>query len=421
MPADGVIATEKPAPPPLPLFAIMEAPYGMQSALSIVIPMVLMRNAGVSIEKASALAALATLPATFYFAYAPLVDFFIRRRTWLLLAILCTSLLSSATILFSPATHLSLVSALLFSGTVTGMLISAATGGLMGSLLDAPRKARVGAWVQVGNCGGNSLFFGLLVFLAPRLGRPALALVTMLCMLLPGLVIFALREPARQPSEETYGSVVRGIGRELRTTFLSLRNLPGILLLIAPMGTGAITSVLSGLVHDYGASPAQLGFANGWGGGLLTALGALCYLFFPARWNRNIPYALCGILYGAISLLIAAGPLRPSTLIAGMLASNFFQGLVYAAYTGVVLQTLAFAGRCPSSRYTILNSIGNLPVVYMTALLGLVAGHLGTRAVGVVDGTLNFTVAALFFAWYAWVRLRRGGLLEASQPLAGEA
>jgi hypothetical protein len=120
-------------------------------------------------------------------------------------------------------------------------------------------------------------------------------------------------------------------------------------------------------------------------------------------------------------LLIAAGPLRPSTLIAGLLASNFFQGLVYAAYTGVVLQTLAFAGRCPSSRYTMLNSIGSAPVVYMTALLGLVAGRLGTRAVGLVDGTLNLTVAALFFAWYAWVRLRRSALLEPPQPLATEA
>jgi PAT family beta-lactamase induction signal transducer AmpG len=421
MPADGVIATEKPAPPPLPLFAVMEAPYGVQFALAVVVPMVLLRDAGVGIEKASALAALATLPSTFYFFYAPLVDFFVRRRTWLALAIVCTSLLSSSAILFSPATHLSLISALLFCGSLTGMLISAATGGLMGSLLDAPRKARVGAWVQVGNCGANSLFFGLFLYLAPRLSRPALAGVTMVSMLLPGVVVLAIREPARQPTDETYGSVVRGIGRELRTTFLSLRNLPGILLLLAPMGTGAITSVLSGLVHDYGASPAQLGFANGWGGGMLTAAGALCYLVFPARWNRTVPYVLCGILYGSVSLLISAGPMRPATLIAGMLASNFFQGLVYAAYTGVILQTLAFAGRCPSSRYTILNSIGNLPVVYMTALLGLVAGHLGTRAVGVVDGTLNFAVAALFFAWFAWVRLRRGALLEPPQPLAGEA
>jgi PAT family beta-lactamase induction signal transducer AmpG len=416
MSAAGTSTPDAPAPPPLPFFALMEAPYGIQFALTVAIPMVLMRNAGVGIEKASALASLAALPSTFYFLYAPLVDFFIRRRTWLLLATSATSLLSSAAILFSPATHLSLVSALLFSGTLTGMLISAATGGLMGSLLDPPRKARVGAWVQLGNCGANSLFFGLLLFLAPRFSRPQLALVTLLCMLLPALVVFALHEPARQPTAQTYASVLRGIGRELRITFLSLRNLPAILLLIAPIGTGAITSVLSGLVHDYGASSAQLGFANGWGGGLLTAIGALCYLIFPARWNRTLAYSLSGILYGSISFLIAAGPMRPSTLIAGMLASNFLQGLVYAAYTGLILQTLAFAGRCPSSRYTILNSIGNLPVVYMTSVLGLVAAHFGARAVGLADGALNVTVAALFFAWYAWIKLRRRTLLEPAQP-----
>jgi hypothetical protein len=51
--------------PPLPLFAIFEAPYGMQFALATFIPMVLLRDAGVSIERAGAIASLCVRPTTF--------------------------------------------------------------------------------------------------------------------------------------------------------------------------------------------------------------------------------------------------------------------------------------------------------------------------------------------------------------------
>jgi hypothetical protein len=404
--------------PPLPLFALLEAPYGMQATLYVVVPMYLMRNAGVSIEKAGAISALAIVPATFYFAYAPIVDFFMRRRTWLLLAVLTTALLCGSAIAWSPATHLQLVTGLLFASKVASMLISAATGGLMASMLDRAGKARVGAWVQIGNLGANSLFFGLLLFLIPHTTRPVLALVATLSILLPGLAVLAVDEPPRIAGTETYSSTLRGIGRELRSTFFSLRSLPGILLLVSPLGSSAILTVLSGLTGSYGASAAQLGFANGWGGGLFCAAGALCVLAMPAHWNRMIPYALSGIGYGAVSLLIGAAPLRPSTLIVGMLASNFAQGICYAAYTGVILQTMGIGGRCQSSRYTILNSAGNLPVVYMTAIEGVVAGRYGAHSVGLFDGAMNLLTVAIFFAWWAWIRVRNSSFVEVPDRLA---
>jgi PAT family beta-lactamase induction signal transducer AmpG len=405
-------AADQVSSPPLPLFSLLEAPYGMQAAVAVLVPMFLLRSAGLPIDQAGAISAFCLLPATFYFAYSPLVDFFVRRRTWLLLGLVVSAVLCGLAVGLSGSTgRLSLLTGLLFAGTAASMLISAATGGLMASLLDAQGKSRVGAWVQIGNLGANALFFGLLLFVYPHLSRPLLGWFTGLVILLPGLAVFAVREPLREPAGQTYGrtygSTMRGIGRELRATFLSLRSVPGILLLVSPLGTGAITTVLSGLTRDYGAGADQLGFANGWGGGLLTATGALCVLLMPARWNRMLPYALSGIVYGAVSLLIGAGPLRPMTLIAGMLASNFAQGICYAAYTGVILQTMGIGGRCQSSRYTILNSIGNLPVVYMTVLESLAAAHFGAHAVGVFDGAFNLLTAAIFFAWWAWAKAAR--------------
>jgi PAT family beta-lactamase induction signal transducer AmpG len=404
---------------PVRIFALLEAPYGMNFALTTVVPMYLLRGAGLGIAEAGAMTAFSALPSTFYFAYSPIVDFFVRRRTWWLAAVLLTSLMAGLSVgLSGSAGRAQLVAGLLFTGTMASMMISAATGGMMSTLLDAPGKARVGAWVQLGNLGSNSLFFGLLLFLESRCSRPVLALVSSLMILLTGLAALKVREPARTKSDATYLKTLKQIGVELRVTLLSLRSLPGILMLVSPLGTGAITTVITGMSKDYGASNDQLGFANGWGGGLLTALGSMCVLGMPARWNRMIPYALSGIIYGSVSLLIACGPLRPSTLIAGLLASNFAQGICFAAYTGVVLQTMGVGGRGHSSRYTILNSIGNMPVVYMVALESLIASHFGARSIGLADGLLNLATAGIFFVWWVWVRARHPQFLAEPDVLA---
>jgi PAT family beta-lactamase induction signal transducer AmpG len=407
---------------PPQLFALFEAPYGMNSAVAtLFVPMYLLRASGVGIEQASAIASLCLVPATFYFLYAPLADFFMRRRNWLVLSIVATSLLSGAAIAATAGSRIRFVTAVLFSSVVAGMLISAATGGLMSTLLTHAQKAHVGAWVQVGNLGANGLFFALLLFLEPRYSRMELAIATTVLMLLPAIAALWIHEPPRQRSGETYGTTVRGIGVELRSTFLSLRKLPGILLLVSPIGTGAVTTVLSGLTREYHASADQLGFANGWGGGVITAAGALCVLLTPKSWNRMLTYALAAIVYGAVSLAIAFSPLRASTLIVGLLASNFVQGIAYAAYTGVILQTMGSIGRVQSSRYTILNAIGNIPVVYMTALEGVAAGRFGTRSVGAFDGVLNLATAALFFLWWAWMKSRGSQWLAAPEGAPMEA
>lgn len=413
MPADNAAVRRS---TPVPLFALLEAPYGMQNAVAtLFVPMYLLRAAGVGIAQASAISALCTVPATFYFVYAPLTDFFMRRRNWLVLAILLTGLLSGAAVASTGGSHLRFVTAVLFSSTMASMLVNASTGGLMSTLLTHTQKAHVGAWVQAGNLGANGLFFGLLLFLGPRCGRATLAVITTLMILLPGMAILWIREPARQKRTESYRVTLVEILRELRRTFLSLRNLPGILLLLSPVGSSAITTVLSGLAREYGVSEVQLGFANGWGGALFTACGALCVLLTPKRWNRMLTYALAGIVYGAVSIGIAAGPLRPSTLIVGLLASNFVQGIAFAAYTGLILQTMGAVGRVQSSRFTILNAVGNLPVVYMTALEGLVAGHFGARSVGVFDGGLNLLTVMVFFVWWAWMRSRKSEWLDVAE------
>jgi MFS transporter, PAT family, beta-lactamase induction signal transducer AmpG len=378
----------------------------MTSGVVTAVSLFILRNAGLPIDQAASISSFAVLPLTFYFFYAPLADFFFRRRTWWLIATSTGGLLCATAVLLSSPSRAHLIAILLFTGSVSAGLMTAAIGGLAATLLTKAEKAHVGAWSNAGSLGANSLLFGVLVFLAPRCSNHTLALLTAAAMLLPGLAAFALPEPSYTPSTGTLAATLGNVAREVGQTLFSWTNLPGILLLLAPIGVGSITSMLTGLSAEYHASAAQVAFANGWGGGLITAAGALCVLLVPARWNRLPAYCLAAVVYGIVSLLIGAGPMKASTLVAGLLASNFAQGICWGAYTGVILQTMGRDGRCHSSRCAVLNSLGNFSAVYLLWAEGKVAAHFGAHAVGYFDGAANLATAAAFFLW--WVFIAKG-------------
>lgn len=396
---------------PLPLFALLESPYGMNSAVVATLPMYVLHAEGISLEKGAAISALCLMPSTFYFLYSPVVDFFMRRRSWYLLTLFFLTVFTGSTILIPAITHLQLMTATLFASTFVAMLIGAATGG-MANQLGSARKKNVGAWMQMGNLGSSSLMMALLIYASLRYSQRALAALAMSTILLPGLAVLAVDEPTHREPFGTFAGSMRETWIELKTVFLSRRAVPALLLLLSPIGNSGLSSVLLGLTKTYHATDAQLAFADGWGAGIITALGALCTLLTPKSWNRMLPYAMVGVAYGASSLAIGLLPLTPTGFIMGLLLTNFAAGVAYGLYTGLVLQTAGFGGLRHSTRYTILNSLGSIAVVYMLALLGFVSGRRGAHAAAMTDGAMNIGAAVLFFAWWAWVRMRHPSLLK---------
>ncbi len=411
------LISEPEADPPLPLFALLETPYGTCNAALGLVPMYLLRRGGYTITESAAIVSIVSLPSTFYFLYAPLTDFLVSRRTWYLLALGVSTLLGVATVLNSAARQPGLITGLLFAYCVGQTLIGASTGGLMSALLSVGGKARVGAWVQLGNQGVATVGFGLLVYLSTWCRVSTLALVTV-AMMLPGLAVFWLPLPVRHTPPEPFSETLRGFGRELRDILWSWRTLPGFLLLLSPLSAAALTTVLTGLSEEYHATAAQLAFANGWGGGAFVVLGSMSLLALPARWNSLARYVLAGIVNGVVSGLVAFGPLTSTTFIVGMLASNFAVGVCYAACTGLVLSLAGHACRRQGTRYALFNSLANLSSTYMVALEGYSAGHYGTRYASGIDGLGSLLTAALVGVVYLGWRARRQRRPEASRLLA---
>ena len=101
-----------------------------------------------------------------------------------------------------------------------------------------------------------------------------------------------------------------------------------------------------------------------------------------------IAYLLAGIANAATLAVLAVGPLRPAVYFTGTVFFLFTIGGCYALFTAVLLEFMGDSGKSGSARYAIINSLGNLPVAYMSwidgrgyALLGS-ARHAGYRRGG---------------------------------------
>ena len=90
------------------------------------------------------------------------------------------------------------------------------------------------------------------------------------------------------------------------------------------------------------------------------------------------------------------GPIADLTLTAHRCAYAFFGGAAYAAFSAVVL--FAIGRGAASTKYAALSSLGNVPVVYMTALDGWVHDRFGTGWMLQTDAlsAIVFVVVALF-------------------------
>jgi PAT family beta-lactamase induction signal transducer AmpG len=75
-------------------------------------------------------------------------------------------------------------------------------------------------------------------------------------------------------------------------------------------------------------------------------------------------------------------------------------GTCYALFTAVVLEFLGHSGKSGSGRYSIINSLGNVPVLYMLRLDGWGGDEWGARGLSgteAVTGAIGATILLAYF------------------------
>jgi MFS transporter, PAT family, beta-lactamase induction signal transducer AmpG len=387
------------------LFLILILPGGIYSGFTMTPLPFLLGKAGVPVERIASLGSLLYIPTIFYFFWAPLVDMKLRRRTWLVWISFLSAAAVGIAIPLTGSQHLRLITAILLTGMVINVLVSAAQGGLMARTLAPRGQAEASAWTQGGNLGGGALGGGITLWLLGRTAAPVAAIATAAMTAVPSLAALTIPEDPPAPSTGLAAHVAK-TSRELRAALRCRRNFWGLLLLLAPVGSGAAQNLLPAVASVYGVGEQGVLWLNGVGGGLVLALGSLLATLIPPDWDRRLTYAAAGLLNAVASMVLMAGN-RPSIYFTGTVLYLLTTGLSYARFLALVMEVLGASDHGASTRYSVFNAAGNVPIAYVLWFDGLGYRHLGTRGLFGVDAAGNLLVFAIVgAAWWAHRRPR---------------
>jgi MFS family permease len=380
------------------LFGLLVLPLGIYVGFIWTALPLLLSQAGLAIGQIARISAILQVPPILLFLWTPVVDVKLRRRTWLVLGALVTSLLLWVACQFGTS-HVRVLTALLFFAGVVVALVPAGCGGLMATMLPVSAQAKASGWNQAGNWAGVGLGGAVVLWLVARFSLLVAGLAAAALIALPAFLAYTITEPAPVASSWFRGRFAQ-FRKETVTLFRSPRRRWSVLLLLAPGSTCAAQTLLPALASHYGVGATGVLWTNGVAGGIVLGLGALCSVLIPAEWDRRLTYAGSGLTNAFASILLLAGN-RPSVYFWGTLLYLLTSGLCNARFVALVLDVIEPDDRDPSTWFSVLLSASNIPIASLIWLEGQSFNKFGTHGLLWTDAAANFlifTIVALVFA-----------------------
>ncbi len=344
---------------------------------------------------------LLALPTSLYFLWSPITDFFVRRRNWLLAGGLSAAVLMGLAFQQKNLSGRMAMVLMLVSACCVQLVVSSC-GGMMGAMRSEMAKRRASSFYQAGSMGFGALTAWVLVWLSARVSQGTLGWVAAGLIGLPTLA--ALLAPVQpEISTGTFGATARRVGAEFKATFWRVEGLPYIACMLFPGASGSAIGLLPGIAHQYGVSGDNVAWINGLVGGLLVAAGSGVMALVKVRARAPVLYMVVALINCIGLFVIMLGPARPMTYLVGVLLYLFTVGCCYAMFTMVVLEFLGDSGKSGSGRYSIIISLGNVPVLYMALVDGWGGDKWGGRGLAGIEGVVGGLGAVLLLAYFLTV------------------
>ena len=375
------------------VFSLLILPLGMVVGFNFTPLPFLLAKAGVPVDRIAGINSIVNLPGVLGLLLAPVVDIKLRRRAWLAIGTFGTALAACLYFRLIGASHLMLMTAVIFAGGMVTFLVVAACGGLMVKLLSAVDQPKASAWSQVGVLGGGTLSGAIVLWLASRTSLVAAGICFALLIALVGFLPFTIPEPAPGPSPWFHGRLAT-IGNEIWSLVRSPQRRWGTLLLLSPCSTGAAQSLLPAIASHYGVGASGVMWINGIGGSGALALGAWCGTLIPGVWDRRLTYTGAGVT-NALAAVILLAANRPSVYLAGTAFYLAIEGLCWARSVALIVDIVGPEARDASTLYSLLNAAVTIPLLYMIWLDGVGFRHFGTHGLLATDAGFNLVVFAI--------------------------
>ena len=358
----------------------------------------LLSQQGIGSGGQSHLIGLLALPTSLYFLWSPITDFFVRRRTWLLVGGILAAILMAAGFHQKSLSSSSTMVLMLLSACLSQLVVSSC-GGMMGAMRAERSRRMAGSFYQAGSMGFGALGAWVLVWLSSRANRDVLGLTAAVLIGVPAL--FALAAPAQETiATGTFAATMRRIWVEFKATFWHWKAIPYTLCMVFPMASGSAVGLLSGVAKQYGVSGDSVAWMNGLLGGMLMAGGSATAAILPTKVRAAVMYMIVALVNCATLCVLWLGPMRPPTYYLGVTLYLFTVGTCYAMFTAVVLEFLGHSGKSGSGRYSIINSLGNVPVLYMIGLDGWGGDKWGGRGLAGTEAVVGAVGAVILLAYF---------------------
>lgn len=374
-------------PTPPWIFLFLDLPFGAAVGyLSLAAPYWMERR-GHGIAAIAAVAAGANLAHALKLFWIPVLDLGAYRRAWYLGCAAATAALFAVTAAVPDLlSNLPLFAVLLTALQATATTGHAANNALMATTTRFADKGKVGGFAMASNVGSTGLLGAAAIMVADR-ASPRAAALTMAGFVLLGAA-FALRivepRPVRAAAARARGlarALLAHLGamtKDLWATVRSREGFTGLVICLAPVGCQAMSNLFTGVSGEYGAGAELVSLANGLGGGLASAVGALLGGVLADRMNRRVAYAASGGLTALCAVAMAAAPLTPFTYAWGTFTYLFAGGIAFATWAGMVLEMVGLSA-ATATKYALFNASANLAISYVTAANGHGAAWLHGR------------------------------------------
>jgi MFS transporter, PAT family, beta-lactamase induction signal transducer AmpG len=380
------------------VFMFLIVPFGAMGGYLSVAIAYLLTQAGVGVEEVAGLVAASYVPQTWKFLWAPIVDTTLSRKTWYLIA----AIVSAAGILLTgaipaKAAMLPALYAVVVISNVASSFLGMATESLMVYNTKGEAHGRAGGWFQAGNLGGVGLGGGAGLWLAQTLPEPwmagaALAIACALC----AAPLALLPEPPRMPRAASYGRTLLAILKDLWEVARARAGILALLICFLPIGTGAAANLWSAVSGDWHASANTVALVTGVMSGFVSAAGCLAGGYMSDRIDRKTSYAIYGALMAVCTVAMAIAPRAESMYATFTLVYAFIQGLTYAGFTAVVLETIGLGAA--ATKYNVFASLSNMPIAYMTVVDGWASAKWGVGGFLLTEAAIGVAGIAVFVA-----------------------
>jgi len=186
-------------------------------------------------------------------------------------------------------------------------------------------------------------------------------------MLLCAAALFSVPDVRPVPGERL-GQKMRDIGKDFRDLVRSPIVLLTTALVSCPIGAAGASNLWSAIAPDWHASPDTIALATGLLSSVASFAGCIAGGYMADRVGRWWTYFISGTCMALVAIVMAAAPRTSFQYSSWVLLYAVSVGMANASFSALVLNAI---GRgAASTKYAIMSSIGNVPVVYMTALDG---------------------------------------------------